>query len=175
MKKLQKPDKTNNKSTDEATDSNDEETREAFSAYIPKQQANDIFRSNDSKAISTIWVLAKKNDTWCYDTGASIHVTNNRDLLSNYRPVVSSVIVGNTETTILGYGELKVRLTKSLNRTLFPLKYVVYYLGFYINLISTERATNIGIYLNSKDYMLEEKDRTPIYKLNTRLGIYLVK
>ena len=54
MKKLQKPDKTNNKSTDEATDLNDEETREAFSAYILKQQANDIFRSNDSKAISII-------------------------------------------------------------------------------------------------------------------------
>ena len=46
---------------------------------------------------------------------------------------------------------------------------------FMLTLISTERATNIGIYLNSKDYILEEKDRTPICKLNIRLGIYLVK
>ena len=84
-------------------------------------------------------------------------------------------MVGNTETTILGYGELKVRPTKSLDGTSFPLKHVVYCLGFHINLISAERATNAGIYLNSKDCILEEKDGIPIYKLNTRSGIYLVK
>ena len=104
--------------------------RDAFSAYIPKQQAEDLFRENNGKVMSTIWVPAKKNDTWCYDTGASIHVTNNRDLLSNYRPVVSSVMVGNTKTTILGYGELKVTPTRSLDRTCFPLKHVAYCPGF---------------------------------------------
>ena len=178
MKKHQKSDESNNKSaeTDEAADSNDEETtkREAFSAYIPKQQANDIFR-DDSKAMSTIWVQAKKNDTWCYDTGASIHVTNNRDLLSNYRPIVSSVMVGNTETTILGYGELTVHPTKSLDGSSFPLKHVAYCPGFHINLISAERATNAGIYLNGKKCMLEEKNGKPICKLNSTSGIYLIK
>ena len=53
MKKHQKSDEL--AETDETADLNDKETakREAFSAYIPKQQANDIFR-DDSKAISTI-------------------------------------------------------------------------------------------------------------------------
>jgi hypothetical protein len=35
---------------------------------------------------------------------------------------MSLVIVRNTETTILGYRDLKVILTKSLNGTAFPLK-----------------------------------------------------
>ena len=53
MKKHQKSDEL--AETDEMADSIDNKTtkREAFSAYIPKQQANDIFRNN-SKAISII-------------------------------------------------------------------------------------------------------------------------
>jgi hypothetical protein len=88
---------------------------------------------------------------------------------------VSSVIVGNTETTILGYGDLKVMPTKSLDGTAFPLKQVTYYPRFYINLISAERAANTGIYLNRRDCLLEEKDGTPIYRLDTKLGIYLIR
>jgi hypothetical protein len=84
-------------------------------------------------------------------------------------------MVSNTETTILSYGELKVTLTKSLNRTTFPLKHVAYYLGFYINLISAERAASARIYLNSRECMLEEKNRTPICRLNAKSGIYLIK
>jgi hypothetical protein len=63
---------------------------------------------------------------------------------------------------ILSYRELIVTLTKSLNRTTFPLKYIVYYLGFYINLISIERAISARIYYNSKNGILEEKNRKPI-------------
>jgi hypothetical protein len=84
-------------------------------------------------------------------------------------------MVGNTETTILSYGELKVTLTKSLDGTTFPLKHVVYCLGFYINLILVERAVSAGIYLNGRECMLEEKNGTPIYRLNAKSGIYLIK
>jgi hypothetical protein len=84
-------------------------------------------------------------------------------------------MVGNTKTTILGYGELKVILTKSLDGTTFPLKHVVYCLGFYINLILVERAVSARIYLNGRECMLEEKNGTPIYRLNAKSGIYLIK
>jgi hypothetical protein len=83
--------------------------------------------------------------------------------------------VGNTETTILGYGELTVKPTESLDRTSFPLKHVAYCPGFHINLISAERAASARIYLNGKDCTLEEKDGTPIYRLNAKSGIYLIK
>jgi hypothetical protein len=88
---------------------------------------------------------------------------------------VSLVIVRNTETTILGYGDLKVILTKSLNGTAFPLKQVTYCPSFYVNLISAERVANTGIYLNGRDCLLEEKDGTPIYRLDTKSGIYLIR
>ena len=88
---------------------------------------------------------------------------------------MSSVMVGNTETTILGYGELRVKPTKSLDGTTFPLKQVAYCPGFHINLISAERAASVGIYLNGKSCQLEERDGTPICKLNAETGIYLVR
>ena len=162
IKKHQKSDEPESDEIVESDESPESTKRDAFSVYIPREQTNDIFRSNDSKAMSTIWVSAKKNDIWCYDTGASIHVTNNRDLLSNYRPVVSSVMVGNTETTILGYGELTVTPTKSLDGSTFPLKHIAYCPGFHINLISAERAASAGIYYNGKNSTLEEGDGTLI-------------
>jgi hypothetical protein len=88
---------------------------------------------------------------------------------------VSLVIVRNTKTTIQGFGDLKVALTKSLNGTTFPLKQVAYCPGFYINLVSAERAANAGIYINSRKNLLEEKDGTPTCQLNTKSGIYLIK
>jgi hypothetical protein len=88
---------------------------------------------------------------------------------------VSLVIVRNTETTILGYGELEIILTKSLNGTTFPLKQVTYYPRFYINLVLAERVANTRIYINRRNYLLEEEDGTPICRLNPKSGIYLIK
>jgi hypothetical protein len=84
-------------------------------------------------------------------------------------------MVGNTETTILGFGELKVTLTESLDGTTFPLKQVAYCPRFYVNLLSAERAANTGIYFNRRDCLLEEKDGTPICRLNAKTGIYLIR
>jgi hypothetical protein len=66
-------------------------------------------------------------------------------------------------------------LTESLNGTTFPLKQVAYYPGFYVNLVSAERAANAGIYINRRNYLLEEEDGTPICRLNPKSGIYLIK
>jgi hypothetical protein len=57
VKKHQKPTKSSErKHTPELEQSQSDETttRDAFSAYIPKQQAEDIFRADNKKAISTI-------------------------------------------------------------------------------------------------------------------------
>jgi hypothetical protein len=66
-------------------------------------------------------------------------------------------------------------LTESLNGTTFPLKQVTYYPRFYINLVLAERIANTGIYINRRNYLLEEEDGTPIYRLNPKSGIYLIK
>jgi hypothetical protein len=49
--------------TDELTDSTKSASRNVFAVYIPKEQVKDIFRDDDGKAMSTIWIPAKKNDT----------------------------------------------------------------------------------------------------------------
>jgi hypothetical protein len=66
-------------------------------------------------------------------------------------------------------------LTKSLDGTTFPLKQVAYYPRFHVNLVSAERAANAGIHINRRNYLLEEEDGTPIYRLNPKSGIYLIK
>jgi hypothetical protein len=53
MKKHQKSDEST-ETTNKEADNNETTNREAFLAYILKQQADDIFRSNNSKAISII-------------------------------------------------------------------------------------------------------------------------
>ena len=66
-------------------------------------------------------------------------------------------------------------LIDSLDSILFLLLEVAYTLGFYINLLSTNRAANAGIFLRSKDSLLKEADSTPIYCLNRKSSVYLIR
>ena len=66
-------------------------------------------------------------------------------------------------------------LIDSLDGTLFLLLEVAYTPGFYINLLSVDRAANAGIFLRGKDNLLKEADSTPIYRLNRRSGVYLIR
>jgi hypothetical protein len=112
---------------------------------------------------------------WCYDTGATLHICNNRSLLSNYRLAILLVLVGNTEITILSFSTVNLMLIDSLDSTSFLLLEVAYTLGFYINLLSANRATNAGIFLRGKDNLLKEADSIPIYCLNRRSSVYLIR
>ena len=85
------------------------------------------------------------------------------------------MLVGNTETTILGFGTVNLMLIDSLDGTSFLLLEVAYALGFYINLLSADRAANAGIFLRGKDSLLEEADGTPICRLNRKSGVYLIR
>ena len=85
------------------------------------------------------------------------------------------MLVGNTETTILSFSTVNLMLIDSLDGTLFLLLEVAYTLGFYINLLSANRAANAGIFLRSKDNLLKEVDSTPIYRLNRRSSVYLIR
>ena len=66
-------------------------------------------------------------------------------------------------------------LIDSLDSTLFLLLEVAYTLGFYINILSTNRAANVGIFLRGKDSLLKEADSTPIYRLYRKSTIYLIR
>ena len=66
-------------------------------------------------------------------------------------------------------------LIDSLDGTLFLLLEVAYTLGFYINLLSANYTANAGIFLRDKDNLLKETDSTPIYYLNRRSSVYLIR
>ena len=66
-------------------------------------------------------------------------------------------------------------LIDSLDGTLFLLLEVAYALGFYINLLSADCAANAGIFLRGKDSLLKEADSTPIYCLNRKSSVYLIR
>ena len=112
---------------------------------------------------------------WCYDTEATLYIYNNRSLLSNYRLAISLVLVGNTETTILSFSTVNLMPIDSLDGTSFLLLEVAYTPGFHINLLSADRAANAGIFLRGKDNLLKEADGTPIYRLNRRSSVYLIR
>ena len=85
------------------------------------------------------------------------------------------MLVGNTETTILSFGTVNLILIDSLDGTSFLLLEVAYAPGFYINLLSADRAANAGIFLRGKDNLLKEVDSTPICRLNRRSSVYLIR
>ena len=151
-------------------------SRNGFAIFIPKTAISELLRPTTDIALNAAQTKAPtRNDVWCYDTGATLHICNNRALLSNYRPAVSSVQVGNTETTILGFGTATIRPTESLDGTSFPLLEVAYAPGFHLNLLSADRAASAGIFLRGKDDILEESDGTPIYRLNRKSSVYLIR
>ena len=85
------------------------------------------------------------------------------------------MLVSNTKITILSFSTVNLILIDSLDGTLFLLLEVAYTLGFYINLISANRTANADIFLRSKDNLLKEVDSTPIYYLNRRSSVYLIR
>ena len=85
------------------------------------------------------------------------------------------MLVGNTEIIILSFGTVNLILIDSLDSTSFLLLEVGYALGFYINLLSANYAANAGIFLRGKDSLLKEADGTPIYCLNRKSSVYLIR
>ena len=85
------------------------------------------------------------------------------------------MLVGNTKITILSFSTVNLILIDSLDGTLFLLLEVAYTLGFYINLLSADYTANAGIFLRGKDNLLKEVDSTPIYRLNYKSSVYLIR
>ncbi|CEJ62224.1 hypothetical protein PMG11_10731 [Penicillium brasilianum] len=151
----------------------DETTRAAFGTYVPKQKVSSLLQAN--RAFNSFHTNQPANNVWCFDTGLTLHICNNLDLLTDYQPSPSSVRVGNTETAILGFGRISFRPTDSLDGTKINLKDVAYAPGFHVNLLSAEKAASAGLYLRGRDCILEESNGKPVCRLNKKSSLYLIK
>ena len=84
-----------------------------------------------------------------YNLGAELYIINNINYFYNYKEVKPITInIGDNSLTILRYKEARIILKYRKRKRLFILKKVVYYLGFYINIIYNNVLFNIGIKIN---------------------------
>ena len=119
-------------------------------------------------------------ERWLIDSGASVHVTNNKELLFNVRTATESVTVGNgqeAKATLKG----NVILKNELGSGTIKLKDVLYIKDFYKNIMSVPRLMKNGSTMqwsdgkvklsqNGKDISIErEKDETMFYLTAQRM------
>ncbi|KAJ5124631.1 uncharacterized protein N7515_008456 [Penicillium bovifimosum] len=121
-KALEKFKKDSSSSSSESSTSEKQSRTAAFSTYIPKTVISDITEVALNTMQKKDTAKPPKCDIWCYDTGASVHICNDKSLLSDYRPAAGSVRVGDTQTNILGFGTLKVTPTESFDGIHLALK-----------------------------------------------------
>ena len=112
---------------------------------------NDLIQSFFAEAFNVgIQTSTQENNTWYFDTGATHHLTNNKDWLSNYTPLATSVKVrfGNNGTKeALGKGEISFKIAKDKQ---FKIGNVYFVPGITKNLLSVGQATESGATIEFK-------------------------
>ncbi|KAI2685533.1 hypothetical protein LCP963914a_4860 [Penicillium roqueforti] len=107
-------------------------------------------------------------DRWVVDTGAQIHVCNNRSLFSTFESVQSNVKVGDTETKVAGIGTVVIygvnpTTGSAVKMNLFQTRYSP---NFHSNLISHGLMMKGGLLMNLRANCIETIDgHRQIYKI----------
>ena len=105
-------------------------------------------------------------DRWLIDTGAQVHICNNRSLFIEFQETESSIRVGDTETMVGGIGTVLIYgVSPRENETpkqmmLFNVRYSP---GFHTNIISHGRMfSNTKAFLNFEEDWIQQ-DGVPLY------------
>lgn len=105
-------------------------------------------------------------DRWLIDTGAQVHISNNRSLFIEFQETESSIRVGDTETMVGGIGTVLIYgVSPRENETpkqmmLFNVRYSP---GFHTNIISHGRMfSNTKAFLNFEEDWIQQ-DGVPLY------------
>ena len=113
--------------------------------YYEQDEDNNFIQAFTSDANESQVNEKKGNDNlWFFDTGATHHLTNNRNLLHNYCPLPQALQVtfGDHGTKVaIGKGEVHLSLNKSKTVSIPNVYYVP---GVMRNLISVSEATKNG-------------------------------
>src|SRR5580692_3694287 len=81
-----------------------------------------------------------------YNLGVELYITNNINYFYNYKEVEPITInTRDNSSTIFRYKKAKIILEYNKRKRLFILRKVVYYLGFYTNIICSNTLFNISI------------------------------
>ena len=96
-------------------------------------------------------------DSWILDSGATLHVCNDRDKLQDFVPNSSDVLwAGNTLIPIIGYGSTTVKVSSPKYENGRPLKLVnvACVPNLHTNVVSLRLLIIAGVHWDTKDAML---------------------
>jgi len=136
-------------------------------AVCRKRIKNEANKSSDDPSTSVNFAIADSSNTfaytafaksslnslstWCADSGATTHMTDNRDLFTNFVAVthtwnVKGIGSDNKRLQVKGYGDIKIRSThSSTNMHDGILQKVLYVPSLGANLFSIGAATDLGL------------------------------
>lgn len=124
-----------------------------------RKQVNNVIDS-PSLFLATFSVNIAESHKWYLDSGATQHMTPNRDWFLNYSPLSSNerVFLGdNTSHITKGRGAVAIKLEDGSNR---HIENVYHIPGLKKNLISVSKITDVGYKLECNTDLCRIKDKT---------------
>ncbi|KKF97213.1 hypothetical protein CFO_g467 [Ceratocystis platani] len=102
-------------------------------------------------------------DSWIYDTGSDVHVTNTRMGFIETRKVQNEwLAAGSQKVEIEAYGEVVIPISGPKKTEFIKLTNVAYVPDFLTNLVSNKLLKARGVYLNTRDNALFSDDE-PVF------------
>jgi hypothetical protein len=191
VKELRKKDKNDIKKSVQAQVAKakaDDDIEEASEYYSDDSEIEEIQRP--SMALTTVirkpkipmtnYIAEEVEDDdfktgWIYDTGASVHICNDRSRFVSFKPRETVVGVGDTSTRCEGVGNVILYPTKPLDKAskgTILLKKVRYSPGFHTNLFSASKGEKMGIRYDSESQILRING-TPLCKIKVADVYYM--
>ncbi|KAL2886178.1 reverse transcriptase family protein [Ceratocystis lukuohia] len=110
-------------------------------------------------------------DSWIYDTGSDVHVTNSRMAFTETRQVQNEwLAAGSQKVKIEAYGEVVIPISGPEKTEFIKLTNVAYVPDFLTNLVSNKLLKSRGVYLNTRDNVLFSDDEPVFARLRELNG-----
>ncbi|KAF7180240.1 hypothetical protein CNMCM7691_009407 [Aspergillus felis] len=132
---------------------------------------------SDSAAFSLGSNAYELRDSWIVDSGADIHICNNRTRFLTYEPVEDEYArFGATDVQILGYGKVELTAIGMNGKPhILELSRVAYLPECHTSLLSTFQMMKHGFYLNQRKHVIEDQDGIPICRTKMRYNLEVVE
>lgn len=143
----------------------------------PRRTTMSIFRSTSAVFASMQSEVYELRDSWIVDSGADIHICNDRDRYLTYEPIDDHwATFGTTQVQIHGYGSIEI-LAKGMNSQLhiLELKRVAYIPECHTNILSTFQIKKNGFYLNQCTNVIEDRHGRLICRMEEKFNQEVVE
>jgi hypothetical protein len=136
--------------------------------FWPKQAVNAIHAVYAVCATS----LERENSLFKLDSAATLHITNDKNRLLDFRPASEQVLFGNTADSLQGYGDLVLPVRAANGeRKHIKISNVAYIPGFHFNIISTQKLETFGLFFEPRRCCLANRAGEPQYRIE-HVGSY---